>query len=96
MWRSLAALPAPEQATILERLRAAIRAAMPDAEETISCRIPTHRYHGSLVRFAAFRNHCSLGVVSRPTLERFADELEGFRSSGATFRFTHQRPLRPL
>ncbi len=90
----LAALPAGQRAA-LEQLRAAIRAAAPEAEETISYRIPTYRYHGSLVHFAAFPNHSSLIVVSRPTLERFLGELEGYHVSGTTIRFTADHPLPP-
>ncbi len=72
----LAALPAETRAA-LERLRGAIRAAAPEADETISYRIPTYRYHGPLVHFAAFPDHSSLVVVSRPTLERFAGRPRG-------------------
>ena len=88
----LAALPARTR-DALEDLRATIRAAAPEAEESISYRIPTYRYHGPLVHFAAFNDHCSLVVVSRPTLERFRAELEGFPISGTTVRFTAEHPL---
>ena len=88
----LAALPADMRAA-LERLRGAIRAAAPEAEETISYRIPTYRYHGPLVHFASFPDHASLVVVSRPTLERFMGDLEGWRTSGTTIRFTADHPL---
>jgi len=90
----LAALPAKTR-DALEDLRATIRAAAPEAEESISYRIPTYRYHGPLVHFAAFKDHCSLVVVSRPTLERFRAELEGFSISGTTVRFTAEPPLPP-
>jgi uncharacterized protein YdhG (YjbR/CyaY superfamily) len=90
----LAALPA-EQRFALERLRAAVRAAAPEAEETIGYRIPTYKYHGPLVHFAAFGDHSSLIVASRPTLERFAGDLEGFRTTGTTIRFTAEHPLSP-
>ena len=42
---------------ILRRIRRVIRATAPDAEETISYRIPCYRQDGVLVYFAAFRNH---------------------------------------
>jgi len=90
----LAALPADQRA-VLERLRITIRTAAPMADELISYRIPTYRYHGSLVHFAAFRGHLSLITVSRPTLERFLGELKGFRISGTTIRFTPEHPLPP-
>ena len=90
----LAALPEGQRA-VLERLRATIRTAAPGAEELISYRIPTYKYHGPVVHFAAFKDHCSLIAVSRPILERFASELEGFRTSGTTIRFTAEHPLPP-
>ena len=51
---------APEEVRpVLEKLRRTIRAAAPKAEEVISYQIPMFKYHGPLVFFAAFRNHCS-------------------------------------
>ena len=56
---------APEEVRpVLEKLRRTIRAAAPNAEEVISYQIPMFKYHGPLVLFAAFRNHCSFYVVS--------------------------------
>ena len=54
----LAAVPEMVQ-PVLEKLRKTIRSAAPQAEEVISYQIPTYKYHGPLVHFAAFRNHCS-------------------------------------
>jgi uncharacterized protein YdhG (YjbR/CyaY superfamily) len=48
---------APEVRTILEEIRRTIRAAAPDARETISYQIPTFTLNGALVHFAAFKNH---------------------------------------
>lgn len=90
----LAALPA-EQRTALEELRATIRAAAPGADEVISYRIPTYRYHGPLVHFAAFRDHLSLIGVHRSVVEQFQSELGGYRTSGTTIRFTPDHPLPP-
>jgi uncharacterized protein YdhG (YjbR/CyaY superfamily) len=44
----------------LRAIRDAIRAAAPDAEETISYRIPAFRQHGMLVWFAAFERHIGM------------------------------------
>jgi uncharacterized protein YdhG (YjbR/CyaY superfamily) len=88
----LAALPDGPRAA-LEHLRTTIRAAAPEAEETISYRIPTYKFHGPLVHFAAFRDHSSLVVVSRPTLERSLGDLEGYSTSGTPIRFTAEHPL---
>ena len=45
---------------ILERIRRTVRKAAPDAEETLSYRIPAFKLNGVLVYFAAFKNHIGL------------------------------------
>jgi Domain of unknown function (DU1801) len=50
----------------LNKIRAAIRSAVPpEATEVISYGIPTFKYKGPLVWFAAFSNHCSLFPLPR-------------------------------
>jgi uncharacterized protein YdhG (YjbR/CyaY superfamily) len=51
--------PAPVQA-ILEKIRATIAAAAPDAEERISYRMPAFAQHGILIYFAAFKAHIGI------------------------------------
>ena len=46
-----------EVRAILNGLRAAIKAAAPDAGETISYGIPTFTLNGNLVHFAAYKKH---------------------------------------
>jgi uncharacterized protein YdhG (YjbR/CyaY superfamily) len=50
----------PDVQTILERIRLTIRQAAPDAQETISYRIPAFTLDGILVYFAAFKKHIGL------------------------------------
>jgi len=52
----IATFPKDIQA-ILEKVRATIRKAAPDAGEKISYRMPTFTLEGNLVHFAAFKNH---------------------------------------
>jgi uncharacterized protein YdhG (YjbR/CyaY superfamily) len=47
----------PEVRSILEGIRLAIKQAAPQAVETISYKIPSFRLNGTLVYFAAFKNH---------------------------------------
>jgi uncharacterized protein YdhG (YjbR/CyaY superfamily) len=85
---------APEEARlVLEKLRTTIRAAAPKAEEVISYQIPSFKYHGPLVFFAAFRNHCSFYVVSKRILETFSSELTSWDTSGTTIHFSAKNPL---
>jgi uncharacterized protein YdhG (YjbR/CyaY superfamily) len=88
----LEALPS-NQRKVLEKLRAAIRSAAPEAEEKISYRIPLYTLHGHLVGFAAFKNHLSLFVTNSEVPEHFAKELEPFRINHTTIQFTVERPL---
>jgi uncharacterized protein YdhG (YjbR/CyaY superfamily) len=88
----IAATPETEQ-LVLERLRQVIKAVAPDVEESISYRIPTYKYHGPLVHFAAFLDHNSFIVVNKFILEKFEKELEDFHTSGTTIHFTSLNPL---
>jgi len=88
----LAAVP-KKQRIVLEKLREAINEAAPESEETISYRIPSYKYKGSLVHFAAFKNHSSFIVVNKSILDIFKSELENFYTSGATIRFSTENPL---
>ena len=42
---------------LLEKMRAAIHKAAPEAEETIGYGIPTFKLNGNLVHFAGHKNH---------------------------------------
>jgi uncharacterized protein YdhG (YjbR/CyaY superfamily) len=55
----IAQFPAEVRA-ILEQVRATIRNAAPEAEETISYTMPSFRRHGILVHFAAWKGHIGL------------------------------------
>ena len=46
--------------TILERVRATIRNAAPEANETISYQMPAFKQHGILVYFAGWKKHIGL------------------------------------
>jgi uncharacterized protein YdhG (YjbR/CyaY superfamily) len=55
----IAQFPVDVQA-ILQKLRATIRNAAPEADETISYMMPTFKQHGILVHFAAWKGHIGL------------------------------------
>lgn len=89
----LAGLREPARGT-LNRIRATIRSALPpEATEAISYRIPTFKYKGPLMGFAAFSNHCSLFPMSSSLIEAFKNELKGFHTSKGTIRFPVDKPL---
>jgi uncharacterized protein YdhG (YjbR/CyaY superfamily) len=89
----LAGVPEPARST-LNKVRAAIRSAVPpEATEAISYRMPTFRYKGALLGFAAFSNHCSLFPMSLSVMEAFKNELKDFDTSKGTIRFPVDKPL---
>ena len=89
----LAGVPEPARST-LNKVRAAIRSAVPpEATEAISYRIPTFRYKGALVAFAAFSNHCSFFPMSSSLIETFKSELKDFHTSKGTIQFPVDKPL---
>jgi uncharacterized protein YdhG (YjbR/CyaY superfamily) len=89
----LAGVPEPGRTT-LSKVRAVIRSAVPaEATEAISYGIPTFKYKGSLVAFAAFKNHCSLFPMSKAVIETFKNELKGFHASKGTLHFPLDKPL---
>lgn len=88
----LAALP-EAQFAVLSKLRAAIKAAAPGAEEVISYQIPTYKQDGPVIHFAAFKNHCSLIPVGPDIIEALGDKLAGYNIKGYTLHFTPDNPL---
>jgi uncharacterized protein YdhG (YjbR/CyaY superfamily) len=85
--------PAPEVAAILEttpepmrtallELRAILRAAAPEASDTISYAMPALRYRGrALVAYAAWKEHVSLYPMGPGVMEAFAEELRPYTVS---------------
>ena len=89
----LAAVPEPARGT-LNKIRAAIRATAPaEATEAIGYGMPTFRYKGALVGFAAFSNHCSFFPMSGSVIEAFRSELKDYETSKGTIRFPADKPL---
>ena len=89
----LAALNA-DQRMALERLRKAIRAAAPQAEECITYRLPAFRLGGRmLVAFGARANHCAFYPMSASTVAAHQDALKAYDTSKGTIRFPAKRPL---
>jgi uncharacterized protein YdhG (YjbR/CyaY superfamily) len=82
----------PEVRQILSRLRKTIRAAAPKAEETISYQIPTFKYHGNLVHFAAWKTHIGFYPTSSGIRE-FSSELKAYELSRGTVQFPLDRPI---
>ena len=77
----------------LQKLRKAIRAAVPKAEECISYGVPSFRLDGKfLVAFGVGVNHCSFYPGST-AMEVYKNELRGYDTSKGTLRFPAEKPL---
>jgi uncharacterized protein YdhG (YjbR/CyaY superfamily) len=89
----LAGVPEPARAA-LQQLRETIRAAAPEASETISYQMPAFKDRGRfLVSYAAFKDHCSLFPASEAVMDELGDELEPYFSGKGTLRFQPDEPL---
>lgn len=77
---------------ILHELRAAIKAAAPDAQEKISYQMPTFFLKGNLVHFAAHKYH--IGFYPTPNgIQAFKDELSIYEGAKGSIKFPMEKPL---
>jgi uncharacterized protein YdhG (YjbR/CyaY superfamily) len=89
----LAAQPAPARAA-LQRLRATILKALPNASESISYQIPAYKIDGAMViYFAGFRDHYSIYPATAGVVSTFGKELGGALHGKATIRFRYSDAL---
>jgi len=83
-----------EQRAALEKIRKAVRAAAPGAQECISYGLPAFRLDGKgLAAFGAAAGHCSFFPMSGKTVATLAKALEGYDTSKGTIRFPPGKPL---
>lgn len=88
----IAGFPAAVQ-PILQLVRATIRDAAPDAEETISYQIPTFTLNGAyLIYFAGFKKHVSVYPAPIGSAE-FAAEMSVYGSGKGTAKFPLGKPI---
>lgn len=88
----LAGVPEPARTT-LEKIRAVIRSVVPaEATETISYGVPTFKYSGPVIWYAAFSKHCSV-FPTAAVIEQFKDELKAYTTSKGTIQFPVDKPL---
>ena len=88
----LAAVP-PDARAALKSLRKVIKAAAPEATEVISYGMPAFKHRGTLVYYAAFKDHCSFFPMSTSSMEAHRTELKAYDTSKGTIRFAIDTPL---
>jgi uncharacterized protein YdhG (YjbR/CyaY superfamily) len=83
----------PEEVqVILEKIRATIQQAAPEAKEAIKYGMPTFVLYGNLVHFAAYKNY--IGFYPAPTgIDAFIEELAPYRTGKGTIQFPFDKPI---
>jgi uncharacterized protein YdhG (YjbR/CyaY superfamily) len=82
----------PEVRAILERIRRTISDAAPGAQEAISYRIPAFKLNGTLVYFAAFKNH----IGFYPPIQgdaRLEKAIAPYAGAKGNLRFALDQPI---
>jgi uncharacterized protein YdhG (YjbR/CyaY superfamily) len=90
----MAALP-DERRSVMEHLRQTIKAAAPEATESIAYGMPAVRSHGGqfLVSYAAYKRHYSLFPASGAVVEALGEELTPYLAGKGTIRFPSDKPI---
>jgi len=82
----------PTVGKILEKLRQTIKAAAPEAEETISYQMPGYKFHGMLVYFAAWKNHIGF-YPGAGGIRTFMKELSLYKGAKGSVQFPMDKPI---
>jgi len=89
----LAALAEPAR-TILTKARAAIRDAIPKAEESVSYKIPTYKLGGKpVIYFAAWKRHYAVYPATPEIVAACKRELAPYEVEKGTIRFPYETPV---
>jgi uncharacterized protein YdhG (YjbR/CyaY superfamily) len=86
---------APDRRAVMEELRRTVRAAAPDATETIAYDMPALRTQAGrfLVSYDAYKRHYSLFPASAMVLDRLGDEARRYTAGKGTFQFPAREPV---
>ncbi len=76
----------------LKKIRDAIHAALPEAEEKISWSMPTYCKKYNIIQFAAHKNHIGLYAGTEAVVE-FEERLEEYKTSKGSIRLPYDKPL---
>lgn len=89
------AIQPPKARGPLRKVRAAIRKALPKAEEVISYQIPAYRLHGRVViYFAGWKEHYSIYPAQKRLVAAFKARLAPYEvNNKGTIRFSLSEPV---
>jgi uncharacterized protein YdhG (YjbR/CyaY superfamily) len=90
----LASLPGPRR-SVVEELRRTVRAAAPEASETIAYDMPALRTRDGrfLVSYAAYKKHYSLFPASGAVIEALGADLAPYLAGRGTIHFPVSEPI---
>lgn len=83
----------PDQRSTLEKVRRAIRAAAPRAEEGMSYGMPAFIQGKPIAGYAAHARHCSYYPMSGKVVTRLAADLKSYETTKGGIRFPIGKPL---
>jgi uncharacterized protein YdhG (YjbR/CyaY superfamily) len=84
----------PKSRALLRKLRKAIHALVPEAEECISYRIPAFRCEGRVIAgFSATSTGCSYYPFSGTTLKTLAKDIASYSHTKSALHFGPDKPL---
>ena len=76
----------------LQGIRHSIRKVAPEAVECINYGIPTFKFHGNLVHFAAYKTHIGF-YPGASGIAEFKKELAPYPTAKGTVQFPLEKPL---
>ena len=77
---------------IMNKVRATIQKAAPEATETINYGIPTFQLHGNLVHFSAYEHHIGF-YPGAAGIAQFQDEIANYKSAKGSVQFPLNAPI---
>jgi uncharacterized protein YdhG (YjbR/CyaY superfamily) len=83
--------PAPVR-KILEKIRATVRKAAPDAEEYMGYGVPGYKMKRPIIYFAAFKSHAGI-YPGTAAIKAFKKDLAKYELSKGTIRFPLDKPI---
>lgn len=79
--------------SILQEIRATIRAAAPEAVEKIGYQMPTFNLEGNLIYFGAWKHHIGIYPASGAVFQAFKDEFSGYKGTAGSVHFPLDQPM---
>jgi uncharacterized protein YdhG (YjbR/CyaY superfamily) len=77
---------------LLQQIRATIKKAAPDAEETISYQMPAFTYYGPLVYFAGYAHHIGF-YPGAAGIANFTKQVAKYKNAKGSVQFPLDKPL---